>query len=60
VIEKLKIPSFPAALHTAMTDHGLRERAAAFGEKIRAEDGVGQAVRIIAEALRGSRERLFG
>jgi UDP:flavonoid glycosyltransferase YjiC (YdhE family) len=35
------------AIHTAVTDTALRARAAAFGEKIRAENGLAQAVEII-------------
>ncbi len=35
------------AITTAVTNGALRARAAAFGEKIRAEDGIGRAVEII-------------
>ena len=35
------------AMQTAVTDTALRARAAALGEKIRAEDGVARAVKII-------------
>jgi UDP:flavonoid glycosyltransferase YjiC (YdhE family) len=40
-----------AALQQAATDAGMRERAAALGEHIRAEDGVGQAVEVIEKLL---------
>ena len=36
-----------AAITSAVTDAGLRARAAALGERIRAEDGVGRAIEII-------------
>ncbi len=35
------------AIHTAVTDSALRRRAAAFGERIRAENGVAYAVEVI-------------
>ena len=36
-----------AAIASAVTDRDMRARAAALGERIRAEDGVGQAIRVI-------------
>jgi UDP:flavonoid glycosyltransferase YjiC (YdhE family) len=36
------------AIMQAVTDPAMRQRAKALGEKVRAEDGVGEAVRIIA------------
>jgi UDP:flavonoid glycosyltransferase YjiC (YdhE family) len=39
------------AITQAVTDPALRQRAAALGEKIRAEDGVGEAVRIICRYM---------
>jgi UDP:flavonoid glycosyltransferase YjiC (YdhE family) len=39
------------ALKLAVTDPALKARSAALGQAIQAEDGVGNAVRIIAEAL---------
>lgn len=43
------------AIHTAVSDPGMRERAARLGEKIRAENGVQQAVEIIERcAARGA------
>jgi UDP:flavonoid glycosyltransferase YjiC (YdhE family) len=40
-----------AALHKVTTDTALRKRAATLGERIRAEDGVGQAVAVIQDYL---------
>ena len=43
------------AIHTTVTDEAMRQRAAALGAKIRAEDGVGNAVAIVqALELRGA------
>lgn len=41
-------------IHTAVTDSGLRQRAAALGEIIRAEKGLQRAVEIIESAIGGS------
>jgi UDP:flavonoid glycosyltransferase YjiC (YdhE family) len=38
-------------LKTLTTDNGIRERAAKMGERIRAEDGVGNAVKAFGEIL---------
>ena len=35
------------AITRAVTDTGIQERARSFGERIRAEDGIGQAVEIL-------------
>ena len=35
------------AIHQTVSDPAMRQRAAALGEKIRAEDGVGKAVDLI-------------
>ena len=40
-------------IRSAVEDEGMRERAAAVGEAIRAEDGVGRAVAVIHERLAG-------
>jgi UDP:flavonoid glycosyltransferase YjiC (YdhE family) len=48
-IRQLNVDVLAAAIHTAISDQGLRARAAAFGEQIRAEDGVGQAVAIMKQ-----------
>jgi sterol 3beta-glucosyltransferase len=41
---RLAADSLSAAIHTAVNETQMRERAAALGRAIRAEDGVGQAV----------------
>lgn len=46
-IKSLIIEKLAAAIHMAMNDTALRARAAALGEKIRAEQGVARAVDII-------------
>ncbi len=51
---KLTIDNLTAALKSAVEDSGIRSRAAALGEKIRAEDGVGNATRIINQILHDS------
>ena len=42
-----------AAIRAAVTDEGMRARAARLGERIRAEDGVGRAVEAFERHLRG-------
>ena len=39
------------AIEQAVSDPAIRQRAAALGEKVRAEDGVGEAVRIIRQYM---------
>lgn len=46
-VKKLSAEKLAQAISTAVTDKALRARATAFGEKIRAEDGVGAAIAII-------------
>jgi sterol 3beta-glucosyltransferase len=41
-----------AAITSAVTDTDMRARAAALGERIRAEDGIGQAVGIIERSAK--------
>jgi hypothetical protein len=38
-------------MDTAVSNQTMRQKAAALGEKIRAEDGIGQAVVLIEEKL---------
>jgi sterol 3beta-glucosyltransferase len=52
--KKLSAQKLAAALHTAVTDETMRQRAATLGEKIRHEDGIGKAIEVI-EALGGGR-----
>lgn len=47
LVKKLDAVSLTAALRMALDDESLRCRAAEVGERIRAEDGVGEAVRWI-------------
>lgn len=44
---KLTAENLAAAITTAVTDNNIRQQAAALGEKLRAEDGVGLAVQVI-------------
>jgi UDP:flavonoid glycosyltransferase YjiC (YdhE family) len=44
-----------AAIRTATADVGMRRRAAALGERIRAEDGVGGAVAAFEQHITGAR-----
>lgn len=46
---KLTVERLSAALKRIHTDRMMLEKAAALGEKIRAEDGIGQTVRLINE-----------
>jgi len=50
---KLTADRLAAALETAVTDPHLRQNAAALGRRIRQEDGVGVAVRIVQQILAG-------
>ncbi|MBN1287840.1 MAG: glycosyltransferase family 1 protein [Anaerolineae bacterium] len=45
--KRLTAEKLAQAIHTAVTDSALRARAAAFGERIQAEDGVACAVEVI-------------
>jgi len=49
--KELSAAALAEAITLAVTDQGMRERAAALGEKIRAEDGVGNAVQLIEHYL---------
>ena len=52
---RLSAEKLAQAIHTALNDAALRARAAALGEKIRAEDGVARAVEVIERhAARGA------
>ena len=48
---KLTAEKLAAAIQTAVTDIDMRERATALGEKIRAEDGIGRAMELVAPCL---------
>lgn len=49
--KKLTVEKLAAAIRTATTDAALRQRAEALGAQLRAEDGVGNAVRWIGQRL---------
>jgi UDP:flavonoid glycosyltransferase YjiC (YdhE family) len=55
--KKLTAERLAEAIQAAVTDSALRARAAALGEKIRAEDGVGRAVAIVESHAPGFRQR---
>jgi len=46
-VKKLDADSLSAALERAISDPSIQQRAAKVGERIRAEDGVGESVRLI-------------
>ncbi|MCJ7734300.1 MAG: hypothetical protein MUP11_07105, partial [Anaerolineales bacterium] len=48
---KLTAGKLAAAIQTAVTDQGMRQRAALLGETIRSEDGVGYAVEVIRQTF---------
>lgn len=50
--KRLTAEGLAGAITTAVNDAGMRQRAEALGGKIRAEDGVGTAVRVIEQAIR--------
>ncbi len=49
--DKLTAARLATAIRTAVSDEGMRSRAAELGMRIRAEDGVGEAVRLIEKYL---------
>ncbi len=49
---QLTVEHLADAIKQAVTDEEMRDRAATLGERIRAEDGVGNAVRIVEEQFR--------
>jgi sterol 3beta-glucosyltransferase len=49
--EKLTAAALAAAIQTALSDEHMKQRAAALGTHIRAEDGVGRAVELIKQYL---------
>jgi len=44
---KLTVNCLAQAIHQAVTDRGMRQRAAALGAQIRAEDGIGTALAVL-------------
>jgi UDP:flavonoid glycosyltransferase YjiC (YdhE family) len=51
-VKKLTADTLTDAIQSATTDSSMKDRAAALGKTIRAEDGVGNAVKIIKQYLR--------
>jgi sterol 3beta-glucosyltransferase len=49
---KLTAPALASAIRAATTNHDMKRRAGDLGAKIRAEDGIGQAVDAIEQYLR--------
>jgi len=47
--QKLTVERLASAIQMAVSDSTMRQKAAALGEKIQTEDGIGQAVEIIQE-----------
>lgn len=52
--QQLKAGKLAEAIHTAISDQALRTRAAALGEKIRAEHGVARAVEVLEQHARAT------
>ncbi len=52
--KKLTAERLAVALETAVTDSAMRQNAAVLGQRIRQEDGVGTAVRIVQQILAGA------
>lgn len=50
-LKKLTAESLASAIRIAVTDSELRQRAVSYGEAIRAEDGIGNAVKVIQRYL---------
>lgn len=57
--KKLTAGKLASAIRQLTTDEGIRQNAAALGEKIQGEDGVGNAVRLVGELLARDDSRLF-
>lgn len=51
-VKKLTADTLTDAIQSATTDSSMKDRAAALGKTIRAEDGLGNAVKIIKQYLR--------
>ena len=56
---KLTAGKLAAAITRAVTDEGIKSRADALGEQIRAEDGVGNAVRAVEEIIATRRDQIM-
>jgi UDP:flavonoid glycosyltransferase YjiC (YdhE family) len=49
--KQLTVDKLAAAIREVTNSHSMRERAAELGSKIAAEDGVGEAVRVVQQYL---------
>jgi UDP:flavonoid glycosyltransferase YjiC (YdhE family) len=56
-LKRLTADRLAEAIHLAVSDPGMRQRAQSLGAAIRAEDGPGNAVRIIRQALEAAGKR---
>jgi len=56
---KLTAEKLAAAINTAVQDADIRRRAAALGEKIRAEDGVANAVQVVEDLVAHRRQSIM-
>jgi UDP:flavonoid glycosyltransferase YjiC (YdhE family) len=54
--KQLTAEKLAAAIRTAATDQGMRQRAAALGQQLQAEDGVGNALKVIQSVGKASSE----
>jgi sterol 3beta-glucosyltransferase len=50
--KRLSAEALAQAITTMITDQAMRQRAATVGELIRAEDGVGNVIRLVEQSLR--------
>ena len=50
-LRRLTADRLAEAIHRAVTDTAMREKAARLGERIRAEDGIGRAVKVIEKSM---------
>jgi sterol 3beta-glucosyltransferase len=58
--KKLSVERLAAAIRQAVEGEAMRQNAAELGKKIRSEDGVGNAVRLISQLLEENDPRLYG
>jgi len=56
--KRLNADNLAEAIRAATTDSAMRARAAALGERIRAEDGVGNAVAIVNRVVEAQQTRV--
>jgi len=56
--KRMTAAALAAALKMAVTNSSMREQALQLGERIRTEDGVGEAVRVIQQVLGAPESKL--